>query len=60
MADIVIPAFLDSPSYDHTKILEDLRRMKTDRLLLAISYLDTDPDDRPFRDVRILAATVER
>lgn len=42
MADIIIPAFLASPSYDHTKILEDLRKMKTDRLLLAISYLDTD------------------
>lgn len=29
-------------------------------IVLAISYLDTDPDDRPFRDVRILEATVER
>ncbi len=29
-------------------------------IVLAISYLDTDPDDRPFRDVRILKATVEQ
>jgi len=29
-------------------------------IVLAVSYLDTDPDDRPFRDVRILKATVEK
>jgi peptidyl-prolyl cis-trans isomerase B (cyclophilin B) len=29
-------------------------------IVLAISYLETNPDDRPFRDVRILKATVEQ
>ncbi|MBR4768182.1 MAG: hypothetical protein IK088_04305, partial [Lachnospiraceae bacterium] len=41
----IIPACFSSPTFDHDRVLEDLKIMKTDRLLLpGFNYIHTDPE----------------